>query len=140
MNLILHKSEMIELLELYYREIENRKVKVSIKTTIGSSGYGMQEHEECLVTIIATETIFLLGKTHLIKKQLLEEEVCFIASTILKREGFEVQKMEIDAEMRSISKGYGMNEQTSYYPYFNGIIFNLDRKLENNKIRKKVIK
>lgn len=130
MKLKFNKVETIELLELYYREIENANVTIKISAKKARLGYGMAEYDGCLVTIIAKGTITLLGREHPFEKELSTEEVNSMITKILEKAGMEVSSVEMDSGTKSVTEGYGMGERTVNKPYFNGFVVEAEKKLE----------
>ena len=116
MRLLFSKSETIELLELYYREIENADVTVNISAKSAHLGYGMAEYDGCLVTIKVKGTMSLLVKELSFEKELSNKEV--------------TSSVEMNSGNKSITEGYGMGERTVSRAYFNGIIIEAEKKLE----------
>ena len=130
MRLLFSKSETIELLELYYREIENADVTVNISAKSAHLGYGMAEYDGCLVTIKVKGTMSLLGKERSFEKELSNKEVTSMITIVLERAGMEVSSVEMNSGKKSITEGYGMGERTVSRAYFNGIIIEAEKKLE----------
>ncbi len=133
MKIKLSKSEMVEFIELYYKE-KNENVKAIITSKKERYGCGMYEYDGCQTTFSVIGSTTILGKKCQFEQTLTKEEIENIFITMLDQANFEVTSISFDSGMRNETTGYGMMEHTEAIPYFNGIVVEGNKRLEKQKI------
>lgn len=137
MKLKFSKSEMVELIEQYYKE-KNQNVRVIITAEKERFGYGPYEYDGCQINFSVIESIMLLGKRYTCENSLTKEEIENIFTTLLENANFEVVSISFDSGVRNETTGYGMIEHIEKIPYFNGIVVDGNKKLEKQKERRNI--
>lgn len=137
MKLKFSKSEMIELIEQYYKG-KNQNVKAIITSKKARLGYGTWVYDGCQTTFSVIESMMLLGKRYTCENSLTKEEIENIFTTLLENANFEVISISFDSGVRNETTGYGMLEHTEKIPYFNGIIVEGNKKLEKQRERRNI--
>ena len=139
MNVKFNKKDIVEMVEKYFDETLGIKGKVSITCGRQLVGYGMAEHEDCVVNFKLKGEMFLLDKKRDIELDV-SEEVKASIKYFVEKEGHTYTGYRMLSGMEPKTTGYGMGEQTDYVPYFKGIEVGVktDKINESNKRRGEV--
>ena len=121
MNIKFGKKDIIEMVEKYYKEILDITGKVSITCSKQLVGYGMGEHDDCVVTFKLKGQMSILDKKRDIEIDVSEDEVMAAIKCYLEKEGYKYTGYRMLRGMNPKVTGYLTNERTEYRPYFNGI-------------------
>ena len=121
MNIKFGKKDIIEMVEKYYKEILDITGKVSITCSKQLVGYGMAEHDDCVVTFKLKGQMSILDKKRDIEIDVSEDEVMAAIKCYLEKEGYNYTGYRMLRGMNPKVTGYLTNERTEYTPYFNGI-------------------
>ena len=128
MELKFDKKIVKSLVEEYYRDYEDFEGTFSSSCSMQSVGYGMCEYEDCVVSMKMSGKVGLLGQKISIDKEISEEEISNIFSTLLSKKGYIVQSVSLVSGVDSSYEGYGMCEELVKRPYFNGVMVNVKQK------------
>lgn len=128
------KEEMKSVLEKYYMEYEDFDGKIQIDCIKELAGYGMAEQDSAVVSVILNGSFQLLGTKAKTSRILSEEEVGQVFTTLLEKEGYEVEKAHYDASLKDSWKGYGVDEYRTTEPNFNGFVVDVKKE---QKIKRK---
>ena len=121
MNIKFGKKDIIEMVEKYYKEILDITGKVSITCSKQLVGYGMAEHDDCVVTFKLKGQMSILDKKRDIEIDVSEDEVMAAIEYYVEKEGYNYTGCRMLRGMNPKVTGYLTNERTVYTPYFNGI-------------------
>lgn len=121
MNIKFGKKDIIEMVEKYYKEILDITGKVSITCSKQLVGYGMAEHDDCVVTFKLKGQMSILDKKRDIEIDVSEDEVMAAIEYYVEKEGYNYTGYRMLRGMNPKVTGYLTNERTVYTPYFNGI-------------------
>lgn len=121
MNIKFGKKDIIEMVEKYYKEILDITGKVSITCSKQLVGYGMAEHDDCVVTFKLKGQMSILDKKRDIEIDVSEDEVMAAIEYYVEKEGYNYTGYRMLRGMNPKVTGYLTNERTEYRPYFNGI-------------------
>lgn len=136
MNVKLSKEKVRNLINQYYRDTYEAKGKTSIKIYKGDVGYGMGEHEDCIVKITYQGKTKILGEETTFCLNISDNDLKTIIKHYLEQDGYIVSNMKIDKGLDYKTEGYGMGEHTESYPYFRGVEVNIKGKEKNKGERK----
>lgn len=121
MNIKFGKKDIIEMVEKYYKEILDISGKVSITCSKQLVGYGMAEHNDCVVTFKLKGQMSILDKKRDIEIDVSEDEVMAAIEYYVEKEGYNYTGYRMLRGMNPKVTGCLTNERTEYTPYFNGI-------------------
>lgn len=134
MNFKIKKNDVIKLIEQYYREQENRDVKVTIKAEKEKSGYGLSECDTVVTQIVLNEEVTICGTKFITQENLSQDQVGEILKCLLATEGYDVVSIDYDDGIRSHLEGMYMDEHEVKQAYFNGIDVEAVRKTKQKTI------
>lgn len=139
MEIKFKKCEVCDLIQRYYKEVEN--VDANVKISASREPTGIFEKMSCVTRIQVKKSTTVLGVKTEVTEYLTKEEVLGIFNELLKDSEYQITNLSYDAGVGSQSVGYFMNEHTEYRAYFNGIILYVKSKEKdnNNTLNKKLI-
>ena len=132
-----NKSEIINLVELYYRKEEGREVKVSINSR--KECVGRYEEDGCVTTISVKEEFDILGMKKNFVTTISQDELKDIFNLLLEKEGYEIVSLMYNDGLHTEWSGYGMYEYQTKKAYFNGITLTLNNIKDRPKVRSRVL-
>ncbi len=135
-ELKLERSQLIPLVEEYYREKEKKEVKVTISANKQCVGLGLYEMESCVTEIKRTEEIELLGTKQKLTKTISKEELQDVLNVLLKSQGYIVEEITYDDGLSSHWEGCYMNERLVKKAYFHGVTLRLTETKNRPKTRR----
>lgn len=127
------KEETLGLLQEYYKKLEGREVKASIKASKGC--IGLYEDEGCVTTISVTEKMDIGGIQKDVVTYLSKEEVEKNLTALFELYGFKLNSVNFNDGLNSRWEGYGFEETEVKTAYFKGITLYVD-KLKGKKLQK----
>ena len=115
------KEKIIPVLEVYFREVYDFDGKVSFSISKGTSGYGMGEWDDCILSMKIKGSMEVLGEVVEtecdISLKELENAFCYS----LEKEGHTFKGMVLDKGLHRKCEDYGIWEHTIKTPYFHGV-------------------
>lgn len=130
MEINFKKKEVCELIEKYYKEVENKDAKVTINAS--REPIGLYETMGCVTRVQVTKKTNILGVETTVKENLTHDEVLGIFNELLKDSEYEITNLSYDAGISGETVGYYMSEHTEYRAYFNGITLYVKQKENEN--------
>lgn len=122
------KEETIKLLEEYYKRLEDREVKVSIKSEKGC--IGIYETEGCITHICVSEEMDICGMKKKVVTELSDDEFKTNLRALFNLYGFTLSNVTMNDGISSRWEGYGMAEHQVSSAYFKGISINVEKAKE----------
>ena len=129
------KKDVIDLIKLYYKQLEGREVKVSI--TAKKDLVGRFENVACVTTIKVKEKINLFGKEKEVVEEISDMQLLNILNALLIDKGYKINSVYFDDGLVDKTVGYGICEHTESSAYFKGIEVTVEKVMEQQVTLKK---
>jgi len=133
MEITLNKNELCKMLEIYYEDQADIKGQASISVTNGLVGYGMTEHNDCILKIKISGKIQIGTSKVKIESSLTKEDLKEAIKYNLQKSDLEVIAITFDEGTLTETVGYRMCEKNLDYAYFHDANVTVKK---NNYIKK----
>ena len=98
-NLKFNKEQIKKVIEQYYKEQLDFEGKVKINAHRGSVGYGMNEHEDCVVDIILKGQMEFMGEVIPMEKELYEDDIKEVFKYCVEKQGLKFKRIYFDKDI-----------------------------------------
>lgn len=128
MELKFTKEQMCKVLEKYYKEQEEIKGKVSIKSYACNMGFEMASYRDVLIEMKLVGKMELNGLDIPIEKPVEKDDLNAAFAYFLSELNQEVESISLDKGISHSTEGYFMSERTVEKAFFNGVIVKVKNK------------
>lgn len=131
MELKFNKESVKNLVEQYYKKYEDFDGKFNSSCSVSSVGYGMMETDVCVLSMKMVGTMKLLDQEISMTRELSDEDIKNVFSTLLEEQGYTVKEVSLDSGIKGSYEGFGIYETFVNKPYFNGVVVDVCQKVLN---------